>query len=148
MPFCRWALHGRPIPLSQTHHSGLECGRKESRGLSGGGIVWPSFVFPRFYKRSLVLRYKCVSTHERQVPFTKQGKDFILTSQRSKLHKASYSTTQGGSRGQREGESPVQCLEAAVTCLCTVPVRFPEMDSYSRLQNTYCVPDLESSTTL
>lgn len=60
--------------------------------------------FPRFYKRSLVLRYKCVSTHEQQVPFTKQGKDFILTSQRSKLHKASYSTIQGGSRGQREGE--------------------------------------------
>lgn len=72
MPFYRWALHGQPIPLSQTHHPGLECGRKESRGLSEGDIVWLSFVMPRFYKRRLVLRYKCVRTHEQQVPFTKQ----------------------------------------------------------------------------
>lgn len=26
--FYKWALHRQPIPLSQTHHSGLECERK------------------------------------------------------------------------------------------------------------------------
>lgn len=141
MPFYRWALHGRPIPLSQTHHPGLECGRKESRGLSEGGIVWRPFVLPRFYKRSLVLRYKCVRAHEQQVPFTKQRfhPHFLenQTPQGFLLHHSA-----GGSHGQWEGEAAVTCL-----WLFTVPAPFPEMDSYSRLQNTHCMLDLESSTT-